>query len=81
MPGRTRDLVAGDAEMVQRADHGFFHAVDVFLDVVARALQVDERVGDHLPRPVEGDLPAAIGGDHRNLAGSGCDLFACQPYW
>ncbi len=25
--GRTRHAVTGDAEMVQRADHGFFHAV------------------------------------------------------
>ena len=66
--------------MVQRADHGFFHAVDVFLDVVARALQVDERVGHHLPRPVEGDLPAAIGGDHRNFTRvQDVIFFACQP--
>ncbi len=35
-------------------------------DAQAGAAEVDEQVGDHLPRPVIGDLPAAIDLDHGN---------------
>ena len=59
MPG-AGNPVACDAEVRQRADHGLFDAVDVFLDEIARALQVDQRVGHHLTGAVEGDLPPRL---------------------
>ncbi len=65
---RAGHPVARDAEMRERADRGLFHAVDVFLHVVAGAPQIDERIGHHLPGAVEGDLPAAVGGDHGDVA-------------
>ena len=55
--------------MQQRADHGFLDAVDVFLDEVARALQVQQRVGHHLPGAVVRHLPAAVGRHHGDVAG------------
>ncbi|MPM65450.1 hypothetical protein SDC9_112346 [bioreactor metagenome] len=61
--------VAGDAEMRQGADHGFFQAVDVFLDEIARAAQVDQRIGHDLARAMEGDLAAAVALHHGNGAG------------
>ena len=39
-----------------------------FLDVIAGATQVDERISHHLPRPVVGDLAAAVGLHHRDVA-------------
>ncbi len=58
--GCARHAVAGDADMRQRADHGFLDAVDVFLDVVAGALQVHQRVATTWPGAVVGDLAARL---------------------
>ncbi|MNV79112.1 hypothetical protein D3C71_1726460 [compost metagenome] len=61
---RTAHAVACHSKVRQCADHRLFHAVDVLLDEVARALQVDQRVGHHLARAVIGDLSPPVGGDH-----------------
>ena len=61
---RAADAVAGDAEARQRAQHGFFQPVHVFLDEDAAPPQVDQRVRHHLVGAVVGDLPAAVGGHH-----------------
>src|SRR5258708_4988832 len=66
--GGAFHAVAGDAEMLQRADDRIFDAEHVFLDEVAQALQIQQRIGDHLARAVVGDLPAAVGCDHGNVA-------------
>ena len=55
--------------MDQRAQHGLLDPVDVLLDEVAGALEVQQRVGDHLARAVVGDLSAAVGRHHGNIAG------------
>jgi hypothetical protein len=55
--------------MGQRTDHRLLDPVDVFLDEVAGAAQIHQGIGHDLPRPVERDLPAAIGGDDRDRAG------------
>jgi len=68
-PGRAGDAVAGHPVMPQGAQHRLLEPVDVFLDEVAGALQVDHRIGDHLPRPVVRHLAAAVGGDDRDVAG------------
>jgi len=66
--------------MRERAQHSLFETVYVFLDVVARALQVDERIGHHLPRAVEGHLPAAVGRDHGDVPWrQNVLVFARQP--
>ncbi len=63
-PRRAADPVPRHAEVRERAHHGLLDAIDVFLHVVAGPLQVDERIGHHLAQSVEGDLAAAVGGDH-----------------
>ena len=60
---RARHAMAGEAVAGQHGQHGFFDAPDQFLDEIARAAQIDERIGHHLPRSVVGDLAAAVGGD------------------
>ena len=64
--GRAADAMPGDAEALQHLDHAVLEPVDVFLDEDVQPLQVDQRVGHHLPRAVVGDLPAAVGLNHRD---------------
>jgi hypothetical protein len=72
--------VAGDAEMIQRADHRIFQPVHIFFDEVAHALQIQQRIGHHLTGAVIGHLAAAIGGHHGNIAGvQNIFGFAGQP--
>ncbi|MCY1366846.1 hypothetical protein D9M69_537540 [compost metagenome] len=66
--GRTGHAVAGHAEVVQCADHRLFDAVDVFLDEVTGALQIDQRVGHYLARAVVSHLTTAVGFHHRDVA-------------
>ena len=47
----------------------FLDAVDVFLDEVTSALQVDERVAHYLAGAVVGDLPAPVGLHYWDVAG------------
>ena len=60
--------VARDAVVGQGADDGFLEAVHIFFDVVARALQVQQRVGHYLAGAVVGDLAAPVGGDDGDVA-------------
>lgn len=61
---RATHAVASDAVVGEGADDRFLHAENVFLDVIADALQIDQRVDDHLSRAVKSDLPAPVGPDH-----------------
>ena len=61
--------MASDAEMRQCADDRLFYAVDIFLDVVVGTPQVDERVGDHLARPMKSHLAAPVGGRYGDVSG------------
>ena len=56
------------AKVRQRANNGFFQPVDVLLDVVASAFQVHQRIGHDLAGAVVGDLAAAVGRHHRDVA-------------
>ena len=60
--GRTRDPVAGDADMRQGFQHRVFNPVNIFFDKVTGAFQVDQRISHHLARPVKRDLPAPVAG-------------------
>jgi uncharacterized protein len=60
--------VAGDAKVIQRANHGFFHPKNVFFNKVARAPQIDQRVGHHLAGAVKSHLPAAVGLNHWDVS-------------
>jgi len=66
--GRAGDPMSGHVPVRERADHRFFEPVGIFLDVVARALQVGQRIGHELARAVVGHLAAAVGLHHRNIA-------------
>ena len=66
--GRTRHTVAGDAKVLQRADHCIFQPVHIFLDEVAHALQIQQRIGHDLAGAVIRHLPTAIGCHHGNIA-------------
>ena len=60
--------MAGHTQGGQGPDHGFLNAEHILLDEVARALQINQRVSDHLPRTVVGDLAAPVGLHHWNVA-------------
>ena len=61
--------MAGHAKMHQRVEHGFLDAIDIFLDEVARALEVDQRINHHLTGAVKRHLAAPVGLHDGNLAG------------
>ena len=65
---RSRDPVAGDADMRQGFQHRVFDPVHIFFDKVTGAFQVDQRISHHLARPVKRDLPAPVAGYQRNIA-------------
>src|SRR5262249_31565592 len=67
--GSATYAVPGHAEVREGADYRFLDAVDVFLDVVTGAAQVDQRIGHHLAGAVVGHLPAAIRLHDRGFAG------------
>ena len=58
-----------DAKVQQRANEGFFHAMHILFHVIARALQVHQRIGHYLAGAVVGHMSAAVGGNHGNVAG------------
>lgn len=66
--GGAFGALAGDFELAERADDGFFEEAHVGVQVEAVAIQIDDRVGDELPRAVEGDVAAAIGFDDLDSA-------------
>ena len=49
-----------DAKVHQRADDGFFNAEHILFDVIACALEVDQRVGHDLARAVKGNLSPTV---------------------
>ena len=49
---------ASDAEPGQRGDHPFLQPPHMAAHVAAEPLQVEQHIGDALPRPVIGVLPA-----------------------
>ena len=61
--------VTRHAKVRQGFDHGLFNPVDIFLDVIARALQIDQRISHHLAWAVVGHLPAPVALHHGNVAG------------
>jgi hypothetical protein len=69
MPGAPATRWPVTPKVVQRADHRIFQPVHIFLDEVAQALQIQQRIGHHLTGAVVGHLAAAVGGHHRNIAG------------
>ena len=68
-PRRPSHPVPGYPKVQQRADQRLLNPVHILLDEVARPLEVDQRIAHHLPRPVEGHLPTAVGLHHRDVAG------------
>ena len=64
---RTRNPVTGHPEGLERAKHAMLQPIDVLLDEDAQPAQIDERIGDDLPRTVIGDLAAAVGADQWNV--------------
>jgi hypothetical protein len=62
--GEPVDPLARDPEGAERSDQRLLEHAHVALDVLSVPAQVQDRVADELPRPVEGRLAAAIGLDH-----------------
>ena len=65
---RARNAMACHAKVVECANDRFFDAVHIFFDVVARTLEVNQRLSHHLARAVERDLPTTIGSYNGNIA-------------
>ena len=66
--GLAAHPMAGDAVALQRLEQRLLEPEHVFLDVDAEPAQVDQRIGDHLPRPVVRDLAAAVARGHGDAA-------------
>ena len=62
--------LAVDFEACERANHPFFEVVDVAVHVLTAAGEIEHDIGDALPRPVIGVLPAAPGAMYRKAPGS-----------
>jgi hypothetical protein len=65
---RARNAMARHVEVVECANDCFFDAVHIFFDVVARTLEVNQRIGHHLARAMKRDLATTIGGYNGNIA-------------
>ena len=65
--GEPVDPLALEAERRERADQRLLEVAAVPLHVLAVPLQVEDRVADELPGPVEGGLAAAVGLDDLDL--------------
>ena len=68
-PGRARPRSGRDAPTSRGRDHRLLERRDEIAHAEPRAAQIDQRVDHELPRPVVGDLPAAVDLDHRDVAG------------
>ncbi len=78
--GQARDRFASNAIVSQGADDDGFQIAHVTGDIGAQCFrtgQLDDRVGDKLPRTVIGDVAAAIHTQHVDAAL--CQLIGCQP--
>ena len=81
--GEALEDLGRDPEVAERRDHRLLERSDVREDVAVHRAEVEDRIGDELPGPVVGDLPAAVRlGDldalhavpvlaHRQMAGLG----------
>ena len=65
--GEPVDALALEAQLREREDQRLLELAAVALDVLAVPLQVEDRVADELPGPVEGGLAAAVGLDDLDL--------------
>src|SRR6266511_2620170 len=61
-----RGAAAALGAAADEIDHRLLEQPHETLHLDAAARDVDERIDDHLPRSVIGDLPAAIAGDDRD---------------
>jgi hypothetical protein len=72
-----RNAARLDAEIRERIDQRLFDGPHVRAHVALPLAQVQDGVADDLPRPMIGDVAAAVGGMEGD-AGAGQDLFAGQ---
>ena len=56
----------GNSKVFLGMDDGVFKSTDRVFDIESKASKVDECVDHHLAWPVIGDLPTALGCDHRD---------------
>ena len=73
--------LALEAEIGEYINGDAFQERDHVADPHAESLQVQQRVGHELTRPVVGDLAAAVGLHHRDFAGiSTCSGLPASPW-
>ncbi len=62
-PVRPSIRVPSRSNGAERADQRLLEVADVLLEILAVALEVEDRIADELPRPVERRLATAVGLD------------------
>jgi len=83
---RTRHAVTRHAKPAEGANHRLLDPVHILFHVVARPLQVNQRIRHHLARPVIRHLPTPIGLHHRNTPRGQQMVFPpgqalCEDWW
>ncbi len=59
--GQPGEHLSRNVEIGKRADHRCLECPHVRVDVAVHRSEVEDGIGDKLPGPVVGDLPAAVG--------------------